>query len=371
MMRERIINIVAIVFAFLIGGGLTYALITNPLESKSDNPASGLLGCQYTSCENRVVIDNTGISEAVNKVYDAVVMIKNFQGNKLASTGSGFVYKVDSKYGYIMTNEHVVEKANKLTVLLTNGKEVSATKLGGDEYLDIAVLRIPVGDVLKVASIGSTNELKLGDTIFTIGSPVGEEYYNTVTSGIISGIDRMVTVSVNSQSDWVMKVSQVDAAINPGNSGGPLMNANGEVIGVNSLKLVDNSIEGMGFSIKIEDAMAHVEELESSKTIERPMLGVNLLNASDTRSLQSYGIKIPSDISSGVVVVNVVSGTGASKSGLEKGDVITKIGDEEVINAAYLKYVLYKYKVGEKITVTYNRNGKVKTTTVTLTKSSD
>lgn len=368
-MRGKIINIVTILCAFLIGGGVMYLVIANPLGGETKS--AGALGCQYTSCENKVVIDNTGISAAVEKVYDAVVMVKNFQNSKVASTGSGFVYKTDSKYGYIMTNEHVVENATKVSVVLTNDKEVEATKLGGDEYLDIAVLRIPVSEVLKVATIGSTSHLKLGDTIFTIGSPVGEEYYNTVTSGIISGIDRMVTVSVNSQSDWIMKVSQVDAAINPGNSGGPLMNSNGEVIGVNSMKLVDSSIEGMGFSIKIEDAMAHVSELEQSKTIERPMLGITLLNATDSRSLLNYGITLPSNIDSGVVVVSVVSGSGASKSGLKKGDVITKIDDEEVINAAYLKYVLYKYNVGDKIKVKYNRDGKESTTTVTLSKSTD
>lgn len=369
-MRSKIINFVLVLCAFLLGGGVMYVVITNPFSGGNSNTA-GALGCQYTSCENKVIIDNTGISTAVEKVYDAVVMVKNFQGNKLASTGSGFVYKTDDKYGYIMTNEHVVEGANKLSVVLTNEKEIEATKLGGDEYLDIAVLRIPVSEVLKVATIGSTEKLKLGDTIFTIGSPVGVEYYNTVTSGIISGIDRLVTVSVNSQSDWVMKVSQVDAAINPGNSGGPLMNSNGEVIGVNSMKLVDSSIEGMGFSIKIEDAMAHVDELEKSKTIERPMLGIRLLNATDTRTLASYGITLPNDVTSGIVVVEVVSGSGASKSGLQKGDVITKIDKEEVMNAAYLKYVLYKYNVGDKITITYNRNGKEHTTSVTLSKSTD
>jgi len=369
-MRGKIINFVMVISAFLLGGGVMYMVIANPLNS-SDEVSSGILGCQYTSCENKVIIDNTGISAAVDKVYDAVVMIKNYEGNQLASTGSGFVYKVDKKYGYIMTNEHVVEGASSLSVVMTNKKEVSATKLGGDEYLDIAILRIPVEYVLKVATIGNTENLKLGDTIFTIGSPVGEEYYNTVTSGIISGIDRLVTVSVNAQSDWLMKVSQVDAAINPGNSGGPLMNSNGEVIGVNSLKLVDNSIEGMGFSIKIEDAMAHVDKLEKSQPIERPMLGISLLNASDTRALANYGITLKDGINSGVVVVEVVTGTGASKSGLEKGDVITKIDNEEIINAAYLKYALYKYNAGDKIEVTYNRNGKEKTTTVTLSKSTN
>lgn len=369
-MRSRIINLSLILFSFILGGAVVYMVIANPLTSGEEtNP--GLLGCQYTSCENKVIIDNTGISVAVDKVYDAVVMIKNYQDNQVGSTGSGFVYKVDSKYGYVMTNEHVVDGAEKLSVVMTNKKEVSAKKLGGDEYLDIAVLRIPVEEVLKVATIGSTKDLKLGDTIFTIGSPVGEEYYNTVTSGIISGIDRLVTVSVNSQSDWLMKVSQVDAAINPGNSGGPLMNSNGEVIGVNSLKLVDNSIEGMGFSIKIEDAMAHVEELEKSQGIKRPMLGISLLNISDTRNLMNYGISIPNDIKQGVVVVDVVEGTGAAKSGLKKGDVITKIDNEEIINQAYLKYILYKYNIGDKIKITYNRSGKEKTVTVTLTKNVD
>lgn len=366
-MRGRIINFIMILLAFLLGGGLMYVVITNPLDKSESN--AGALGCQYTSCENKVIIDDTGISAAVDKVYDAVVMVKNYEGNQIASTGSGFVYKIDDKYGYIMTNEHVVSGASSLSVVMTNEKEVTATKLGGDEYLDIAVLRIPVKEVLKVATIGSTENLKLGDTIFTIGSPVGEEYYNTVTSGIISGIDRLVTVSVESQADWIMKVSQVDAAINPGNSGGPLMNSNGEVIGVNSMKLVDNSIEGMGFSIKIEDAMAHVEELENSKEIERPMLGISLLNVSDSKALANYGISVPSNVDRGIVVVSVIEGTAAAKSGLKKGDVITKIEDEEIINAAYLKYVLYKYKVGDSINVTYNRGGKVSSTKVTLSKS--
>lgn len=117
--------------------------------------------------------------------------------------------------------------------------------------------------------------------------------------------------------------------------------------------------------------MAHVDKLEKSQPIERPMLGISLLNASDTRALANYGITLKDGINSGVVVVEVVTGTGASKSGLEKGDVITKIDNEEIINAAYLKYALYKYNAGDKIEVTYNRNGKEKTTTVTLSKSTN
>ena len=160
----------------------------------------------------------------IKKVYDAVVMVQNYKSGKLQGSGSGFVYKTDSKYGYIMTNQHVVEGSTSLKVMLTSNKVVDADLLGGDEYLDIAVIRIPVGDVKAVATIGKTSDIQLGDFVFTIGSPVGEEYFNSVTSGIISGLNRQVTVSVKSQNDWLMDVIQVDAAINPGNSGGPLLN---------------------------------------------------------------------------------------------------------------------------------------------------
>lgn len=367
-MRGKIINFLTIIIGAVAGSLLTYVIIANPFSKEEE---SGPLGCQYTSCTNKVIVDNTGISAAVSKVYDSVVMIENYKSNKIQGTGSGFVYKTDKNNGYIMTNQHVVAGATSLKVKLTNGKEIEAKLLGGDEYLDIAIITIPVKSVISVATIGKTDSLKLGDSIFTIGSPVGEEYFNTVTSGIISGVNRQVTVSVKSNSDWVMDVLQVDAAINPGNSGGPLLNSNGEVIGVNSLKLVDDQIEGMGFSIKIEDAMAHVNQLESGKSIDRPLLGINLVGVSDKNILSRYGINIDDNIDHGVVVISVVENTGASKSDLKKGDVITAIDGKKVTNSAYLKYILYQYNAGDKIKITYLRNDKEKTIDVVLTKSED
>lgn len=367
-MRGKIINCLLIIIGVFLGSLVTYVVISNPFSKQE---TSGALGCQYTSCENKVIIDNTGISAAVSKVYDAVVMVENYKNDKLQGTGSGFVYKVDKNYGYIMTNQHVVEKSTSLKVKMTNDKTIKAELLSGDEYLDVAVIRIPVENVIKVAEIGKTNDLKLGDSVFTIGSPVGEDYFNSITSGIISGLDREVTVSVNSTSDWVMKVLQIDAAINPGNSGGPLLNSNGEVIGMNSLKLVDSQIEGMGFSIKIEDAMAHVSELEKGKKIERPLLGINLASVSDKALLSRYGVTVDEKIEYGVVVISTVENTGAAKSGLKKGDVIIAIGNEKIKNAAYLKYILYKYSPNEKIKIKYIRDGKEKTTDVTLTKNED
>lgn len=367
-MRSKLINLVTILVAVLIGSGITYAVIANPFAKTQE---AGALGCQYTACENRVIVDNTGISSAVDKAYDAVVMVKNIQQGQLAGTGSGFVYKTDDKYGYVMTNYHVVEGAAQLEIVTTKEKSVSAELLGGDEYIDIAVIRIPLENVVAKVEIASTEKLELGDFVFTIGSPVGEEYFNSITSGIISGVNRKVTVSVNSTSDWIMDVLQVDAAINPGNSGGPLLNSNGEVIGVNSLKLSNTSIENMGFAIKIEDAMAHVETFEKGKSIERPVLGISMLNATDTYALRMQGINLNKSISEGVVVVSVVEGASADKSGLTKGDVIIKIGDYDISNYANLKYGLYKYNVGDTVELTYLRDGKEKTAKVVLSKSSD
>jgi len=366
--RENFIKGIGAFIFVVLGSFLTYVVITNPFSKEE---VSGPLGCQYTSCTNKVIVDNSGISAAVNKVYDAVVMIENYKGSSLQGTGSGFVYKTDSKYGYIMTNQHVVEAASKLKVKLTKGEKVDATLLSGDDYLDIAVVRVPLSAVVSVAEMGKTKDLKLGDSIFTIGSPVGEEYFNTITSGIVSGLNRQVTVSVKSSNDWVMDVLQVDAAINPGNSGGPLLNSNGQVIGVNSLKLVDNQIEGMGFAIKIEDAMAHIDILEKGKTIERPLLGIELVNVTDKTLLYRNGIDIRGDIEYGVVVVSVVGESGAAKSDLKKGDVIVAIDGKKVSNAAYLKYILYKYNAGDKIKISYLRDGKEKNTNVTLTKNED
>lgn len=317
----------------------------------------------------KVSVKESAVSTAVDRVYNSVVMIENHSNGNYAGSGSGFVYKTDDKYGYIMTNHHVIESATNLYVMFSDGDRVSATLLGSDEYLDIAVVRVDKKDVIQLAPLGKSSDIKLADNVFAIGTPVGEEYFNTVTSGIVSGLNRKVTVSVNAREDWVMEVIQVDAAINPGNSGGPLFNASGEVIGVNSIKLVDSSIEGMGFAIKIEDALLHTDQLEAGKAIERPLLGINLISVGNSLELLRYGISIDPSVQSGVVVITVIEDSGASKSDLKRGDVIIEIEGQEIENAAYLKYALYKYSPGEKIKLTYLRDTIEMTTEVTLTKA--
>ena len=347
--------------------GSTYLLKDYYFDNNYVASSSTSDGTCYTKCENKVTITENGISDSVDKLYDAVVLIENYQNSKLYASGTGFVYKVDGTYGYILTNYHVIAKNTSIKVVMADDSTVEAKYLGGDEYLDVAVIAIPKSSVIKVATIGKSSSAKLGDTVFTVGTPVDYEYRGTVTRGILSGKDRLVSVS-NTNDAYVMKVLQTDAAINPGNSGGPLANSNGEVIGMNSLKLSNEQIEGMGFAIAIEDIMAHVSTFEKGEKIIRPYLGISMANINDKYNLSKEGIKIPDNITKGVVILSTVSGSSVDGL-LEKNDIITKINDKEIDSAAYLKYELFKYNVGDKIKITFLRDGKVKTIDVTLKKN--
>ena len=374
-MRGNIINgfklLVVVLIGFGIGGGFTYYLVKDKLDVTPTIIQNKSNTTGVVKCASDVTIDETGISVSVGKIYDATVTLQNYQRESLAATGSGFIYKKDDKHAYVLTNYHVIENSDKVIVTLSNDDQVEGKVLGGDAYLDLAVVRISSDNVKQVATIGNSENSKVGDTIFTVGSPVGYEYRGSVTKGTLSGKNRMVTVSVNSSSDWVMNVLQIDAAINPGNSGGPLLNINGEVIGINSLKLVKDEVEGMGFAIPIEYAMKYIDNLESGKEIERPLIGINMLNVTDTYRLRQYNITIDKEIEEGVVVVGVVSDSAAEKAGLEKGDIIISIEGQKVADSANLKYVLYQYEVGDNVTITYIRNGKEENTKIKLSKSED
>lgn len=370
-MRGKIISGLTISITFIIGGLFTYYVIVNPIweegnvtVNNSSNNYNGVV-----KCSDDITIDETGISVSVGKIYDAVVTVQNYQYNKLASSGSGFVYKKDDKYGYILTNHHVIENASEVVLIMSDDTEVKGVVLGSDVYLDLAVVRVDAKNIKQVATLGNSEKSELGDTVFTVGSPLGDEYRGSVTKGTVSGKNRMVSTSITKTESFIMKVIQIDAAINPGNSGGPLLNVNGEVIGINSLKLVQDEIEGMGFAIPIEYAMEYVDELESGTEIKRPLIGITMINVTDTMKLYQAGISVDSSVTTGVVVVSTVQGSGAQNSGLERGDVITKIGNKSVKNAAYLKYELFQYKIGDKVEVTYYRNGEEKTTIITLTEA--
>ena len=375
MSSERIKEAVLIIVSFVIGGVLTFVIIGGEdlVGNNSSSSTNSGLTCSSADC-TKVVVDESGISEAVEKVYDGVLMIRNYQNNEVASTGTGFVYKIDGDNAYVMTNQHVVDGADKITLITSNDEEIDGEVLGGDSYVDIAIIKIKKYDGIKALQLGNSENAKLGDLVFTIGSPLGYEYRGSVSTGHLAGKDRLVSVSTDSNtsgSDWVMKVLQTDAAINPGNSGGPLMNTNGEVIGVISMKFVQTEVEGMGFAIPIEYVNSKIETLEKGEKIEWPLLGVSMINVSDAKNSYRYNYNIPNDVNSGVVVAGIQSGSGAADSDLKEGDIITKLNGEEVQDSAYLRYELYKYSVGDKIEITYIRDGKEHTTKVVLSSSND
>ena len=298
-----------------------------------------------------VTITDTGIADAVEKVYDSVVTVKNYVRNQLYSTGSGFVFKIDNKYGYILTNYHVISGGNEVSVVFTNNKDEKATIVGYDEYSDIAVLAVDKSLVLATAQLGSSNDMRIGDTTFAVGTPVDSSVYSwSVTRGILSGKDRMVQVD-----NYVMSVLQTDTAINSGNSGGPLCNSNGEVIGITNMKLASSQIEGMGFAIPIEDAVKNAETIISGKKISRPYLGISIYDSNNYFNNTS-----------GVYVESVEKNGAAYNAGIKSGDKILKVNGVEIANTSYFRYQLYKYNIGDKIKITIERNGIEKTLTVTL-----
>lgn len=327
-----------------------------------------LFSTTTTKVEKNVTVTDLGIADSVEKVYDAVVIVSTYQNDRLYSTGTGFVYKKDGKVAYLLTNNHVINGGDKITVTFTDGNVVESTVVGSDLLSDIAVLSVSTNDIISVVELGSSEQLRVGDTAFTVGAPLDNAYSWTVTRGIISGKNRMVEVELSSSSgDYVMNVLQTDAAINSGNSGGPLCNANGEVVGITSLKLVEESIEGMGFAIPIERALEYADKLIKGEEITQPYIGISMVNVSDAYyEIKYYNMLTKYNITSGVVVLGVERGSAAEKAGLNEGDVIIKVNDDHVSSIGYFRYYLYNYKPGDKVNITYIRNGEEKVTTAIL-----
>ena len=294
-----------------------------------------------------ISIKDDGISASVLKVYDSVVVVETYYNDKLYATGTGFVFREDDNYGYILTNAHVIEEGNGVKVKFTDSKVYDVEVVGADSYSDIAVLKVSKDAVLTVASLGKTDNLLVGDTTFAIGSPLDASTYSwTVTRGILSGKDRIVEVTGTS-GNYIMNVLQTDTAINNGNSGGPLCNINGEVIGITNMKLASSKIEGIGFAIPIEIAVEYADNFISGKAIIRPYLGISMYDITNTL----FG-------NSGIYIRSIENGSPAYNAGLRVGDVIVAINDIEVNSTAYLKYELYKHNVGDEVKITYKRDNK-------------
>ncbi|MGX2945506.1 S1C family serine protease [Enterococcus alishanensis] len=385
----------------VVGAGVILGIFYFANGLGSSNNTSGSPSAGSTQVSNVKVDSSSDITEAVEKAQDAVVSVVNLQnaqsnsdwssifggGNSQSdssdssgdleesSEGSGVIYKVEGNTAYIVTNNHVVEGQNGLEVLLSDGSKVTAELVGTDSYTDLAVLKVDSDKVKDItpATFGDSDNLKVGETAIAIGSPLGSQYANSVTSGIISSLNRQVT-SQNEEGQTVnINAIQTDAAINPGNSGGPLVNAAGQVVGINSSKIVQTessvSVEGIGFAIPSNDVVSVINQIETSGSVSRPGLGVSMVDlANITSEQQSQFLKnLPESVTQGVVVANVTAGTPADEAGLKQYDVITKIGDTEVDTGVELQSALYKHKIGDTVKITYYRDGKEETAEAKLT----
>lgn len=352
---------------------------------------------QKTNTQNSTTITQTAVknenstTKAVDKVKDAVVSIITYSANsqnglfgygesdtdtnteQVSSQGSGVIYKKDGEYAYIVTNTHVINGAKKVDIRLADGTKVPGEIVGTDTYSDIAVVKISSEKVSAVAEFGDSSQLTVGETAIAIGSPLGSEYANTVTQGIVSSLNRTVSLKSEDGQAISTKAIQTDTAINPGNSGGPLINIQGQVIGITSSKIATNggtSVEGLGFAIPSNDAIKIIEQLEKNGKVTRPALGIQMVNLSNLSTTDLQKLKLPDNITSGVAVRSVQPNMPANGH-LEKYDVITKVDGNPIASTTELQNALYSHSIGDEMTVTYYRNGKEETTTIKLDKSTN
>jgi len=384
--KKGVTFFVIVLIGFLSGalGSFVTLQLSQKQGSQATNNNSGTV--TQTSYKNE-----NSTTQAVNKVKDAVVSIITYSSNsrqssvfnadeansdsdnqQIASEGSGVIYKKNDKDAYLVTNTHVINGASKVDIRLADGTKVPGEIVGSDTFSDIAVVKISSEKVTTVAEFGDSSQLSVGETAIAIGSPLGSEYANTVTQGIISSLNRNVSLKSEDGQAISTKAIQTDTAINPGNSGGPLVNIQGQVIGITSSKIASNggtSVEGLGFAIPSNDAQNIIKQLESDGKVTRPALGIQMVNLSNVGASDLRKLNIPSGLTSGVVVRSVQNNMPANGH-LQKYDVITKVDDKEIASSTDLQHALYNHAIGDTIKVTYYRNGKEETTSIKLDKNS-
>jgi len=309
---------------------------------------------------------NSAITGIVDEVSDAVVGVVNLQEAGFwsetgeAGTGSGVIYKKEGKDAFVVTNHHVIEGASQVEISLSDGTRVPAEILGSDVLTDLAVLRVDADKITKVAQFGDSDAVKPGEPVIAIGNPLGLQFSGSVTQGIISGTERAIPIDENGdgQVDWNAEVLQTDAAINPGNSGGALINLDGKVIGINSMKIAQAAVEGIGLSIPANHAIPIIEDLEKYSEVRRPYMGIGMRSLNEVSSYhKEQTLKLPQDINNGVIVMSVVPVSPAAQAGLQEFDVITQFAGEDIKDIIDLRKILYNQEVGDTIELTFYRNG--------------
>ena len=381
---KKLGNIALIFVVGFLGGILGTFLTLQTSHSSTSNTESKQV---HSTTVKTAYKNTTSTSEAVDKVKNAVVSVITYsdssnQGmfekeenpdSQISSEGSGVIYKKEGKYAYLVTNTHVINGAKKVDILLADGNKVPGEVVGSDVYSDIAVVRISADKAKAVAEFGDSNQLTVGETAIAIGSPLGTDYANSVTQGIISSQGRNVKLKADNGQNISTRALQTDAAINPGNSGGPLINIQGQVIGITSSKISNNgqtSVEGMGFAIPANDVVNIIKQLEEKGKVVRPALGIQMMDLSNLSTSDLSQLKLPEKISGGVLVRSTLENMPASDK-LQRYDVITKIDDTDIESTADLQSALYSHQINDTIKVTFYRDGKQQTTSIKLTKSTE
>lgn len=290
------------------------------------------------------------------------VSVYNSDGTTLQAIGSGVIYKkLDNTY-YVVTNNHVVADGSVYKIRLEDGTEIDATLRGVDSLVDIAVLYFNSNLDLKVVSFGDSSTVEKGTIVVAVGNPSGYEYYRSITMGVVSGTNRYFDIDSDGTKDMFVGYIQHDASINAGNSGGALFNLQGEVIGINVIKIADVAIEGMGFAIPsslVKDICADIEAYGVS--LQKPVLGISFIDISTNREyLIESGVTIPNELTAGFYIDEVV--TNSSVDGyVQSGDIIIQIGDITITNTSDFVTQFSKYRVGDLIDIVVIRNGQTLT----------
>lgn len=335
----QFLKFIAVIVISALSGALGGAYIVQKYQGNQSNKESAII--QQTQVSTKQIPKNA-ITNVAESVGPAVVGINNkgetFWGDIEQGSGSGIIFEPN---GYIVTNYHVISGASKVTVKLSTGKVFAAKLVAADQRSDLAVIKIDATN-LPVAKFGDSSKVRVGDLAIAIGNPLGEEFAGSVTSGIISALNREM------QYDGaIYKVLQTDAAINPGNSGGALCNENGEVIGINSLKIgSEANAEGMGFAIASNEAKSIIDSLMNYGKVKRPALGV----VGQAVSYKNGEVK-------GFYVSEVIEGSGASNAGIKPTDIITEVGNTKISSYEDLAAVLDDHKIGDTISVKIWRSG--------------
>lgn len=362
-------------FGGVVGGGITVVItmlllmnqvITIPNVSVNNQADGNAIQSQVDEPNVAPVSTEDNEPGELSDISEAVVGIINLQNNSVwdpqqeAGSGSGIVYKKENGKAYIVTNNHVVKNASEVEVDLNNEKRVKARVIGTDELTDLAVLEVDDEHFPVVAPLGDSTDLQVGEAVYAIGNPLGVDFSGSVTKGIVSGLNRLVNVDTTGDRnpDWVMEVIQTDAAINPGNSGGALVNGEGQVIGINSMKINEQAVEGIGFAIPMDEAKPVIDQLEKDGEVTRPFVGIAGVHISQVPQQHLHNIQVPENIEEGIVVANVQPGSPADEAGMKQYDFITEVNGEEVTSMLEFKqYVYSETKVGDTVNFTIYRDG--------------